>query len=139
MGTGSGAGTGIEQERGRGQGWRPVEEHRVGTGTGAGTKTRAVAEMGTGTRITGTGTRIESGRAEERRRSARNRVRVVDAMWETGVTSVERAKKRRKVRVGPVAANPDNLENNKEAGGGAQCAQGLSKNYTSRVRPLCRV
>ena len=28
-----------------------------------------------------------------------------------------KSKKRRKGRVGPVAANPDNLENNKEAGG----------------------
>ena len=50
-------------------------------------------------------------------------------------------KKRRKERVGPVAANPDNLENNKEAGGGAQGTQGLSKNYTSResVSPLSRL
>ena len=38
----------------------------------------------------------------------------------------------RKGRVGPVTANPDNLENSKEAGGGAQGAQGLSKNCTSR-------
>ena len=52
----------------------------------AGTETRAVAEMGTGTRITGTGTRVGSGRAEERRRSGRNRSRLVDAMWETGET-----------------------------------------------------
>ena len=43
---------------------------------------------------------------------------------------------RRKERVGPVAVNPDNLENNKEAGGGAQGAQGLSKNCSSRVCPL---
>ena len=51
---------------------------------------------------------------------------------------MERSKKRRKGRVGPVAANPDNLENNKEAGGGAQNIQGLSKNCTSResVSPL---
>ena len=33
-----------------------------------------------------TGTRIGSGRAEEGRRSARNRKIVVDAMWETGET-----------------------------------------------------
>ena len=32
-----------------------------------------------------------------------------------------------KVRVGSVAANSDNLGNNKEAGGGAQGAQGSSK------------
>ena len=37
-----------------------------------------------------TGTRIGSGRAEERRRSARNHTRLVDAMWETGETWFER-------------------------------------------------
>ena len=62
----------------------------TGTGTGTGTEARTVAEMGM--RITGTGTRIGSGRAEERRRSARNRKIVVDAMWETGETRVERGK-----------------------------------------------
>ena len=41
-------------------------------------------------------------------------------------------------KVGPVAANPDNLENNKEAAGGAQGTQGSSKNCRSRdsVPPL---
>ena len=34
-----------------------------------------------------------SGRAKERRRSARNCTRVVDAMWETGGTWMERRKK----------------------------------------------
>ena len=73
--------------------------------------------MGTGARITGT--RIGSGRAEERRKSARNRKIVVDAMWETGGDLGGKREKCRKERVGPVAANPDNLESNKEAGGGA--------------------
>ena len=41
-------------------------------------------------------------------------------------------KKRRNERVGSVAASPDNLENNKEAEGGAQGTQGLSKNCTRR-------
>ena len=47
----------------------------------------------------------------------------------------------RKERVGSVAANPDNLESNKEAGGGAQGTQGSSKNCTSResVSPLSRL
>ena len=88
MRTGTGAGTG--RGRGRGQGWRPVDEHRMGTGTGTGTEARTVAEMGTGTRIMGTGTTIGSGRAEERRKNARNREIVVDAMPETGETWVER-------------------------------------------------
>ena len=41
-------------------------------------------------------------------------------------------KKRRQERVDSVAANPDSLENSKEAGGGAQGTQGLSKNCTSK-------
>ena len=85
MGTGTGAGTGRE----RGRGWRHIDEHRMGTGTGTGTEARTLAEMETGRRMTGAGTRIGSGRAEERRRSARNRKIVVDAMWETGETWVE--------------------------------------------------
>ena len=49
--------------------------------------------------------------------------------------------KHRKERFGQVAANPDNLENNKKAGGGAQGTQGLSKSCTSRenVSPLSRL
>ena len=91
MGMGAGVETG--RERGWGRGWRPRDEHKVGTETGAETETGAVAEMGTGTTIvTGTGTRTGSGRAEERRKSARNYTRVVDAMWETGDTWVEREK-----------------------------------------------
>ena len=47
----------------------------------------------------------------------------------------------RKERVGSVAANPDNVESNKEAGEGAQGAQGSSKICTSResVSPLSRL
>ena len=47
-------------------------------------------------------------------------------------------KKCRKERAGSVAANPDNLGSNKEAGGGTQGAQGSSKICTSResVSPL---
>ena len=38
------------------------------------------------------GARTGIGRAVERRRSARNRKNVVDAIWETGETWVERGK-----------------------------------------------
>ena len=50
-------------------------------------------------------------------------------------------KKRRKERFGPVAANPKNLKSNKEARGGAQGTQGLSKNCTNKesVSPLSRL
>ena len=42
---------------------------------------------------------------------------------------------------GSVAANPDNLESNKEAGGGAESAQGSSQICTSRdsVSPWSRL
>ena len=78
----------------RSQGLVPVHTHRTegvtgserqegSNGSGAGTKTKAIGEMVMGTRIgtgTETGTRIGSGRAEERPRSARNRTRTVDAI-----------------------------------------------------------
>ena len=88
---------------GRGRGWRPVDEHRVGTEMGAGTETRAVA----GIMGTGTGT----GRVVERRKSARNRPRVVDAM------NVGNRKKRRQGSIGSVAIDQHSLENSKESGG----------------------
>ena len=89
----------------------------MGMGTRTGTDARTVAEMGTGTTITGMGLRIGSGRAEERRNSARNRKIAVDAVRETGGHMSGKRKKCRKERVGSAAANPDNLESNKEAGG----------------------
>ena len=79
---GNGDGVGTGRERGRGWGWGPVDEHRMGTGTGTGTEARTAAEMGTGTTITGS--RIGLGRADGRRKSARNRKIAVDAVWETG-------------------------------------------------------
>ena len=73
------------------------------------------------------------GRAEERRRSARNHTGAVDAIWETGETLMEtEEKKSRQERIGSVAANPGNIENRKEAGGGPQDTQGSRKNCTSR-------
>ena len=138
--SGSGNGGGSERRsagRGRGRGWGPVDEHRTGTGTGTGTEAGTVAEMGTGTTITRT--RRGLGRAEGRRKSARSRKIIVDAVRETVETRVESEKNVEK-RVGSVAANPDNLGSNKEAGG-AQGAQGPSKFCTGResVSPLSRL
>ena len=47
----------------------------------------------------------------------------------------------RNKRIGPVAANPDNIESNKEARGAAQGTQDSSKNCTRResVSPLSRL
>ena len=64
--------------------------HTDGNGTGTGSEARTVAEMGTGTTITGT--RIGLRRAEGRRKSARNRKIVVNAVRETGETRVESEK-----------------------------------------------
>ena len=100
-GDGAGAGTGVEVYEGlqdgngdgsgdgaaTGKGWGPVDEHRMGTGTETGTEARTVAEMGTRTTITGS--RIGSGRADGRRKSARNRKTDVDAVRETGEIWVE--------------------------------------------------
>ena len=59
----------------------------------------------------------------------------------SGGDSGGRRKKCRKERVGPVAANPDNLASNKEAGGGAQGTQGSNKICTCResASPLSRL
>ena len=49
-------------------------------------------------------------------------------------------KKCRKERVGPVAANPDIQESNKETGGGYKVLRALVRNVqVKRVRTLCRV
>ena len=116
-----------------------VDEDRMGTGTGTGTEARTIAEMRTGTTITGT--RIGLGRAEGRRKSARNRKIVVDAVRETGETRVGgKRKKCRKERVGSVAANPDNLESNKEAEGEHKVLRAQVRFVqVERVCPLRRV
>ena len=124
----------------RGREWRPEDEHKYfGNGDRrVGTETRAAAaEKGTGT-----GTRTGSGKAEDRRRSARNRTKVVDATWETGETWFSgKIKNVDKESVDSVSTDPDNLGNRKEAGRNAQGTRGLSKNYTSRdiVSPLSRL
>ena len=83
----AGTGTGVVANEGAQDGNGDGSGDGAGTGTGTGTEERTVAEMGTGTAITGT--RIGLGRAEGRRKSARNRKIVVDAVRETGETRVE--------------------------------------------------
>ena len=75
--------------------------------------------------MTGTRTRIESGREEERQKKRKKpqnscRRRAVNERDLSG-----KRNKCRKERVGSVAANPDNLESNKEAGGGSTRYSGL--------------
>ena len=76
---------------------------------------------------TRTGTRIESRRMEEMRSIAKKTQKSRRRHVGNGGDLDGKRKKSRKGGVGPVAANPDNLENNKEAGGGAQGTQGLSR------------
>ena len=80
----------------------------------------------------------EGGREAKKRNKAHKSCR--RHVGKGGDLGVKR-KKYRKKRAGQVAVNPDNLESNKEAGGGAQGTQGLSKNCTNResVSSLSRV
>ena len=66
---------------------------------------------------------------------------LINTHTHTGETWVESEIHVKKERVGSVAANSDNLGSNKEAGGGAQGAQGSNKICTSResVSPLSRL
>ena len=136
MGTGTGAGTG--RERGRRRGWRPVDEHQIGTGTGTGNGSEDSSGDGNGDDDNGNGNedRIgESGKEAKKRKKPQNSCR---RQVGSGGDLGGKRKKCRNERVGPVAANPANLENNEEAEGGAQATQGSSKNCTSRdsVSPL---
>ena len=123
MRTGAGTGRGRERERGR---------DGKGDGNESSSGDRNEDEDGNGY---GNEDRIGEGRREAKKRkkphkSSRRRVG-------NGRDLGEKTEKRRQERVGPVAAYPDNLENDKEAGrGGAQGTQGLSKNCTNRESVL---
>ena len=80
----------------------------------------------------------EGGREAKRRKKPQNSCR---RRTGNGGDMGGKRKKCRKERVGSVAAKPDNLGSNKEAGEGAQGAQGSSKICTSRenVSPLSRL
>ena len=129
----------------------------AGTGTGTGGETRSQTPDGNrdgngdgsedsrgdgnGDEDNGNGNedRIGEGRreAKKRKKPQNSYMRYVGNGGDLG----GKRKKCRKETVGPVAANPDNLESNKKAGGGAQDTQGSSKNCTSResVPPLSRL
>ena len=145
-GDGDGAGTGIKVEVNEGAQDGSGDGAGTGTGTGVGTRRRTPDGNGDGSEDSsgdgngdddnGNEDRIGEGEREAKKRkkpqnSCRRRAGNV------GDTGGKR-KKCRKESVGSVAANPDNLESNKEAGGGAQSTQGSSKNCTCResVSPL---
>ena len=154
-GDGAGAGTGVEVNEGAqdGNGDGSGDGASTGTGTGVGTRRRTPDGNGDGN---GDGSedcggdgngdddnenenRIgEGGREVKKRKKPQNSCR--RRAGNEGDTGGKR-KKCRKERVYSVAANPDNLERNKEAAGGAQRAQGSSKICTSResVSPFSRL
>ena len=87
-------------------------------------------------KMIGEGGRQATKRKKPHKSSCRRRVGNGGDLGENRKTCIHR-----KERVGPVVANPDNLESNKEAGRGAHGAQGLSKNCRRResVSPLSRL
>ena len=127
----------------------------TGTGTGVGTRRRTPDENGNGNgdasedssgdgngdddNWNGNNDRIgEGGRQTKKRKKPQNSCR--RRAGNGGDTGGKR-KKCREERVGSVAANPDNLESNKETWGGAQGTQGSSKNCIGResVSPMSRL
>ena len=152
-----GAGTGVEANEGaqdrNGDGSGDGAGTGTGTGTGVGTRRRTpdgngdgngdrsedCSGDGNGDDDNGNESRIgEGGREAKKRKKPQNSCR---RRAGNGGDMGGKRKKCRKERVGSVAANPDNLGSNKEAGGGAQGAQGSSKICTSResVSPLSRL
>ena len=89
----------------------------------------------------GNGDEDRIGRGEREAKKGKNTQNSCRRRAGNGGDSGRKRKKYRKERVGSVAANPDSLENKKEAGGEAQGTRGSSKNCTSRegVSPLSRV
>ena len=150
---GAGAGTGVEANEGAQDGNGDGDGAGTGTGTGVGTRRRAqhgngdgngdrskdYSGDGNGDDDNGNENRIgEGGREAKKREKPQNSCR---RRAGNGRDMGGKRMKCRKERVGSVAANPDNLGSNKEAGGGAQGAQGSSKICTSResVSPLSRL
>ena len=154
-GAGAGTGTGVEVNEGAqdGNGDESGDGAGTGTGTGTGVETRRRTPDGNGD-----GSEDSSG---DRDRDEDNGNGNEDRIGEGGREATKRKKpqkscrrhagnggdtggnrkKCRKERVGSIAANPDNLESNKEAGREAQGAQDPSKTCTSResVSPLSRL
>ena len=133
-GNGDGAGTGT----GRGVGNRSRTPDGNGNGNGDGDGSEDCSGDGNGDGDNGNENRIgEGGRGAKKRKKPQNSSR---RRAGNGGDMGGKRKKCRKERVGSVAANPDNLGSNKEAGGGGQGAQGSSKIVqVERVCPLCRV
>ena len=153
MGTESGVGTGTRTEREwkRDEGVQKVNKDRSGdeAGTGTGTRVETCGRKqdgngdgsGDGNESScgyGNGDKDGDGNGKEDRigegvREANKRKKPHKSCRRqvgNGRDLGGEKEKCREGKVGPVASNPENLENNKEARGGAQDIQGLSKNCT---------
>ena len=117
MGTGTVAGTGVETSGRMQDGNGDGNESNSGDGNGDEDGNRNEDMIGEG-----------GGEAKKRKKPHKT----CRPHMRNGGHLGGKRKTRRKERVGTEAANPNNLENNKEAGGGAQGTHGLSKNCTSR-------
>ena len=158
-GDGPGTGTGVEVNEGAQDGNEDGSGDRAGTGTGTGVGTRRRTPDGNGDE-NGDGSEDSSGdengfddngngnedRIGEGGREAKKCKKLQNSCRRragNGGDTGGKIKQCRKEGAGSVAANQDNLESNKEAGGGAQGTQGSSKNCTSRgresVSPLSRL
>ena len=156
-GAGAGTGTGVKVNEGAQDGNVGRSGDGAGTGTGTGVETHRRTPDGNGDgngdgsegsngdgngdedNGNGNKDRVEEGGREAKKckkpqKSCRRQVR-------NGGDLCGKKKKCRKERIGSVAANPDNLESNKEAEGGAQGTQGSNKNCRSRksASPLSRL
>ena len=143
----AGTGTGVEVNKGTQDG--NGDRNGAGTGTGTEVETCRRTQDGNGDG-NGDGSKDSSGDGNGDEDGNGNQ----DRIGEGGREAKKRMKPQRSCRrhvgkggdlggkikkcgnesVGPVATNPENLENNKEAGGGAQGTQGLSINCTSREK-----
>ena len=134
---------GWERGRERGRVWRPVDEYMMGTGTGTGNRDGSEDSSGDGNGNEDNGNGHEDGIREGGREAKESKKPQNSCRRHVGNGGDLGGKRKicTKERVDQVAANTDNLECNKEAGGEAKCTQGLSKNCTSResVSPLLRL
>ena len=155
-GDGAGAGTGVEANEGAqgGNGGRSGDGAGTGTGTGVGTRRRIPDGNGDGNGdgsedCSGDGngdddngienTIGEGGREVKKRKKPQNSCR--RRAGNGGDMGGKRKQCRKESRVVSVAANPDNLGSNKEAGGEHKVlrAQVRFVQQVERVCPLCRV
>ena len=123
-GAGAGTGTGVETRR------RAPEGN--GDGDGDGSEDSSGDESGDEDNGNGNGNEDRIGEGEREAKMRKKPQNICRRHAGNGEDLGGKRKKYRKERAGPVAANADNLESNKEAGGGAQDTHGSSKNCTSK-------